>query len=232
MKICENRARNIVKISLVLLTFASAIAAAFTDYEPSNVDDAFAIVASGYPAYRDYWGTFSVVSGVYNGIWGAKEFFSAENTLGSIIGFGLTFSAWTTFFDGLRLLWGLSGIEAVNERYKRYAPGTAKDFGGVVSRSEFGSTRLKELSDDAYSGRIMRMSAHLIAGGGLLYFFGVGPDKGSRYLLVSGIITTAAGFFRLLQDSPEEMGQRLLGHTVVSFRLLPLISSVWLEVRF
>ena len=124
---------------------ATAIGAIPLEEESSNIDDAFEIINSGYPAYRDYWGAFSVAAGAYNGIWGVKELFSADQTLGSIIGFSMAFSSWTTFFDGIRLLWGLSGVEAVNERYKRYASGTAKDFGGVVSRAEFGRTRLKEL---------------------------------------------------------------------------------------
>ncbi len=211
-----------------------AKAADYTD--PGRIDDAYAIIDSSYPRYRDYWGAFSVASGLYNGVWGIIQLTSAPAGLGAMMGFGLSFTGWVTFFDGIRLLQGLSGIEVVAQRYQRYAPGTAKDFGGVVSREEFGRTRLRVLADEAYTGRIMRMASHLLSGTSLLYFFGTGSYSGSRYLLFPGIIMIGAGVYRLLQDSPEERAQMSLGSghfgTGGSWNIIPGIGSAWMVARF
>lgn len=219
---------------IVLFLFYQLCGAAALAGDPASVDRGFEIVEEQYPAYRFYWGSYYIAGGLYAGAWGLKELFSADDTVAALAGFGLSMTAWITFFDGLRLCGPESEPEVVLARYKRYAPGTAKDFGGVVSREEFGRTRLRTLSDEAYTGRMLRLGSHLVTAGALFYFYGVGSDKGSYFLLVPAITFTAAGLYRLFQESPEERGSAIAaGHQLAtSWRIVPTTTSLWLQVHF
>ncbi|MBI1859333.1 MAG: hypothetical protein HYR96_00235 [Deltaproteobacteria bacterium] len=223
-----------MKNLVVILCLWSTLTAQASPYDgdPTSVDNAFTVIGTSYPFYRNLWGTFSITTGLYCGVWGFKEFFGASDLLGRVMGFALTFSGWTTFFDGYRLSGDETEIELVNHRYQRYAPGQAKEYGGVVSREEYGRLNLRRLADEAYTGRILRMTSYLIASASLFYFYGVGNSKGSLLLLIPGIIMGGAGVYRLIQDSPEEAAQMSLGRRQASWRILPGVNSIWFAARF